>query len=289
MTTGSPSTRQGEDAFLASYDPGKYPAFALTVDLNIFTIRDGVLCVLLIERGDHPYRGFWALPGGHVQHSVENAETAAIRELGEETGLDWGSLGAGHLEQVRAYSDPDRDPRIKAGLHVASIAYFALAPNLPDPQAGTDASTARYWPVEDLGLAAQARDWQGRTAYAGGAPALAYDHAQVLSDSLERVRSKLEYTTLATQFVSEPFSLNDLRRVYAAVWGAAPDLGNFRRKVLSTEGFVRPTEQKADSPASDRGGPRPKLYTRGRAMLLHPAMLRSEPGRPPLGVLVAKR
>lgn len=274
MTTRSPSTRQGEDAFLASYDPSRYPPFALTVDLNIFTIRSDVLCVLLIERGDHPYKGFWALPGGHVEHSVEDAETAAIRELGEEAGLDWGSLGAGHLEQVRTYSDPDRDPRIKAGLHVASIAYFALAPDLPDPQAGADASAARYWPVQDLDLAAQARDWRGRTTYAGDAPALAYDHAQILSDSLERVRSKLEYTTLATRFVSEPFSLNDLRRVYAAVWGTAPDLGNFRRKVLSTEGFVRPTEQKADSPASDRGGPRPMLYTRGRATLLHPAMLR---------------
>lgn len=277
MTATTPSDRPGEDSYLASYDPAEFPPFALTVDLNIFTIRDGVLCVLLIERGDHPYRGFWALPGGHVQHSVENAETAAIRKLGEETGLDWAGLGAGHLEQVRTYSDPDRDPRVKSGLHVASIGYVALAPDLPDPRAGTDASTARYWPVADLDLAAQARHWQDRTAYTGHAPALAYDHAQILSDSLERVRSKLEYTTLATHFVSEPFSLNDLRRVYLAVWGTAPDLGNFRRKVLSTEGFVRPTEQKA-APASDRGGPRPKLYRRGEARLLHPAMLRAEPG-----------
>ncbi|HEX8079287.1 MAG TPA: NUDIX hydrolase [Jatrophihabitans sp.] len=275
MSTKTPSTRQGEDAFLASYDPSQYPTFALTVDLTIFTIRNGALCVLLIERGDHPYKGFWALPGGHVVHSVENAETAAIRELGEETGLDWGSLGAGHLEQVRTYSDPDRDPRVKSGLHVASIAYFALAPDLPDPRAGTDASAARYWPVADLDLATQARHWQDRSAYPGDAPALAYDHARILSDSLERVRAKLEYTTLATRFVSEPFSLNDLRRVYVAVWGAAPDLGNFRRKVLSTEGFVRPAAQKAGSSASDRGGPRPMLYLRGEAALLHPAMLRT--------------
>lgn len=275
MTAGIPSIRQGEDSFLASYDPSEFPAFALTVDLNIFTIGNGVLCVLLVERGQHPYKGFWALPGGHVQHSVENAETAAIRELVEETGLDWSSFG--HLEQVRTYSDPDRDPRFKAGLHVASIAYVALAPDLPHPQAGTDASTARYWPVEDLDLAAQARHWQDRTTYAGDAPALAYDHAQILSDSLERVRSKLEYTTLATQFVREPFSLSDLHWVYAAVWGTAPNLANFRRKVLSTEGFVRPVERKADSPTGDRSGPRPTLYIRGEAALLHPAMLRPSP------------
>lgn len=266
----SPAERPGEQEFLATYDPHRFPPFTLTVDLGIFTIREGVLCVLLIQRGDHPFRGFWALPGGHVEHGSENAEEAAVRELCEETGLEWTSTGAGHLEQVRTYSDPDRDPRIRAGLHVASVAYFALAPGLPDPQAGSDTSAARYWPVDDLDLPGQAHAWQERTGYDGEAPVLGYDHAQILTDCLERVRSKLEYTTLATQFVSEPFSLNDLHRVYAAVWGAAPDLGSFRRKVLSTAGFVEP----AGSPSAGA-----MLYTRGRSVLLHPAMLRSDAPR----------
>ena len=69
--------RPGEDAFLAAYDPSRFRPFALTVDLNIFTIRDGVLCVLLIERGGHPYLGYWALPGGHVEQGRESADTAA--------------------------------------------------------------------------------------------------------------------------------------------------------------------------------------------------------------------
>jgi 8-oxo-dGTP diphosphatase len=240
------SSRPGEAAFLKQYDVTAYPPFALTVDLCIFTIREDVLSVLLIQRAEHPYKGFWALPGGHVEHGKESAEQAAVRELCEETGLAW----EGHLEQVRTYSDPDRDPRMAAGLQVASVAFAALAPALPDPSAGSDASRAQWWPVSEV-------------------PELGYDHSTILADALERVRSKLEYTSLATQFVEEPFSLNDLRRVYTAVWGVAPDLANFRRKVLSTEGFVV-----ADSGVADSGGRPAQLYRRGQAVLLHPAMMR---------------
>lgn len=272
--------RPGEDAYLATYDPTAFPPFALTVDLNIFTIRDGVLTALLIERGDHPFKGFWALPGGHVEHGRESADEAAVRELSEETGLDWTTIG-GHLEQVATYTDPDRDPRIRAGLHVASVAYVALAPNLPVPTAGTDAATARFWPVEDLDLDAQRAAWLDRRPYSGDAPALAYDHALILSDALERVRAKLEYTTLAAQFVTEPFTLADLRRVYQAVWGYAPDLANFRRKVLKTPGFVVPTEKYRPA-ASDRGGAPPLLYVRGDAQWINPPFVRDRgPDRRP--------
>ena len=264
--------RPGEDAFLAAYDPSRFRPFALTVDLNIFTIRDGVLCVLLIERGGHPYLGYWALPGGHVEQGRESADTAAVRELSEETGLEWTTLH-GHLEQVATYTEPDRDPRIRAGLHVASVAYVALAPSLPDPTAGTDAAAARWWPVDDLDLGAQRRAWRDRSAYPGQAPVLGYDHAVILSDALERVRAKLEYTTLAAQFVTEPFSLADLHRVYVAVWGSSPDLGNFRRKVLSTEGFVVPASRANRSPTSGGGRP-PLLYVRGPAQRIVPPLTR---------------
>jgi 8-oxo-dGTP diphosphatase len=266
------TTRPGEADYLKAYDPTASPPFALTVDLTIFTIQGGVLTALLVERGDHPYKGFWALPGGHVVHGKENAETAAVRELAEETGLNWAATG-GHLEQLATYSDPDRDPRIKAGLHVASVAYVAFAPHLPDPQAGSDATSARYWPIDDLDIEAQADAWHARTPYTGDAPTLGYDHAVILRDGLERVRAKLEYTTLAAQFVHEPFSLGDLRRVYEAAWGQAPELGNFRRKVLSTDGFVVPVER-ADRPATVAGGRPPLLYRRGPAQWLVPPMMR---------------
>lgn len=254
--------RTGEREFLRGYDPGEFPPFAVTVDLAVFTIRSGLLTVLLVQRRDHPFKGYWALPGGFVRAS-ESAGDAALRELAEETGV---ATFAGHLEQLRTYSDPGRDPRMR----VVSVAHVALAPRLPDPRPGGDAIAARWWPVEDLEL-----------DDGPDAPPLAFDHTQILADAVERVRSKLEYTTLAASFVEATFTLADLRRVYAAVWGTAPDLGNFRRKVLSTEGFVIEAQRSGTAAAGPAGGRPPLLYRRGDAVLLHPPMLRPQGGDPP--------
>ncbi|HVB44939.1 MAG TPA: NUDIX domain-containing protein [Streptosporangiaceae bacterium] len=256
MTSGQVQ-RPGEQEFLGVYRSADFPPFAVTVDLAVFTLRSGLLSVLLVQRRDHPYRGYWALPGGFVRED-ENAEEAAERELTEETGTIFG----GHLEQLRTYSDLARDPRMR----VVSVAYLALGPGLPDPRPGSDAFAARWWPVADLDLA---------DAASHGAPALAFDHAQILTDALDRVRSKLEYTTLAASFVDEPFTLADLRRVYEAVWGNAPDLGNFRRKVLSTEGFVIEADRSPAAAVPAAGRP-PLLYRRGRATFMHPPMLRPQ-------------
>jgi 8-oxo-dGTP diphosphatase len=153
-------------------------------------------------------------------------------------------------------------------MRVVSVAHVALAPGLPDPRPGGDAIAARWWPAEDLGLEDGGPD----------APPLAFDHAQIVADALERVRSKLEYTTLAVSFVEEPFTLADLRRVYAAVWSKAPDLGNFRRKVLGTPGFVTEALRSRDAAAGSAGGRPPLLYRRGDAVILHPPMLRRAEG-----------
>jgi 8-oxo-dGTP diphosphatase len=247
-----------ERAWLEAYDPSAYPGVSLTSDIVVFTIRQGQLSVLLVERGGFPYRGSWALPGGFV-NSDENAEEGARRELQEETAIDVSTV---YLEQLKTYATPGRDPRMR----VISIAHVALLPDLPNPTGGDDAASARWWAVSDL-------DLEG-TGDPDLAP-LAFDHAEIVKDGLERVRSKLEYAPIAHQFLEETFTLADLRRVYEAVWGAnaravrhAP---NFRRKVLSTPGFVEPV---GHTGPSQTGGRQAALYRAGSAQLLHPAILR---------------
>jgi 8-oxo-dGTP diphosphatase len=247
-----------EAAFLATYDPSEYPRVAVTVDVVLLTVRAGRLAVLLIRRKGHPYRGQWALPGGFVEPD-EDLDTAASRELAEETGLaiatDEDAVALGHLEQLRTYGAPHRDPRMR----VVSVAYVGFAAP-GEVVAGSDAADARFWAVDDLAI-----DGIGSDA---GAP-LAFDHARVVTDGVERARAKLEYTTLATAFLDEPFTLGELRRVYEAVWGEALHEGNFRRKVSSTPGFVESTG------ATARTDGRPAaLYRRGGATRLHPPILR---------------
>ncbi|MCH7232270.1 NUDIX hydrolase [Glycomyces sp. L485] len=219
-----------------------YPVFAVTVDLVVLTVRDGELCALSVRRGCEPYLDQWALPGGFV-HADEDLSAAARRELAEETGL---AGPGGHLEQLASYGTPDRDPRGR----VVTVAYLALLPDLPTPRAGTDAAAAAWRPV--------------------GRHGLAFDHDRILADGVERARSKLEYTPLATAFCPSEFTIAALRTVYEAVWGEPLDPRNFHRKVTSTPGFVVPTERFTE------GGPgRPaRLYRRGKSTVLIPPILR---------------
>lgn len=267
--------RPGEADFLAAYDPGEYDRPSQTADIALFTLRDGQLKVLLVLRADHPFKGWWCLPGGFVNARNDRADggesslEAAHRELAEETGED---TFTGHLEQLRTYDEPGRDPRSR----VVTTAYVGFAPDVRDPRAGSDAADARLWSVDDLDLPAQRAAYEDGRTYDGDAPALGFDHAVILSDALERVRSKLEYTTLATRFLTEPFTLPDLRRVYLAAWGEAPDQSNFARKVLSIDGFVVPVGETA--PASGPGRP-PLLYRRGGGKELMPPLMRSGPAK----------
>ena len=224
-------------------------AFAVTVDLVVFTIREDRLSALAVRRGVPPYRGRWALPGGFVLED-EGLLDAARRELAEETGLDELPV---HLEQLASYGDPKRDPRMR----VVSVAHLAFGPNLPEPRAGTDAAEAGWRPVSDL-LAGTGR------------ARLAFDHERILADGLERVRAKLEYSPLATAFCLEEFTVAELRHVYEVVWGVELDPRNFHRKVTGAQGFLVPT----DSYTTRNGGRPAQLYRRGDATLLNPPISR---------------
>jgi 8-oxo-dGTP diphosphatase len=215
----------------------------VTVDLVVLTIREGALNALLIRRGIPPYRGRWALPGGFVLDD-EDLPAAAERELREETGV---RTAAGHLEQLRTYGSPRRDPRGR----VVSVAYLALVPDLPAPTAGSDAAGAQWRPVE-----------VGQR--------LAFDHDEILRDGVERARAKLEYTSLAAAFCPAEFTIAELRGVYEAVWGTDLDPRNFHRKVTTTDGFVTSTGRRR---AQAVGRPA-ELFRQGDADVLYPPLLR---------------
>ena len=223
-----------------------HPPFAVTVDVALLTIRQDELCALVVRRGEAPFKGRWALPGGFV-HVDEDVDAAALRELREETGLGSGF----HLEQLRAYGRPRRDPRMRT----VSIAYLAMAPDLGAPVAGTDAADAAWRPVDAL-LASTST--------------LAFDHGEILGDALERVRAKLEYSPLATAFCVDEFTIGELRRVYETVWGAPVDPRNFHRKVSKADGFLVATGR-----TTTRDGGRPaQLYRRGTLDVLSPPLTR---------------
>ncbi|MFB7587789.1 NUDIX domain-containing protein [Streptomyces sp. NPDC056169] len=252
---------------MSPYDPSAFPPFAVTVDLVVLTVRSHALCTLIVRRGEPPFQGRWALPGGFVREG-EDLGAAAARELVEETGLRAHDPGdpppvpgnGAHLEQLATYGAPDRDPRMR----VVSVAHLALAPDLPAPRAGGDANSARWAPVEEL---------LGEDGPAGaGAEPLAFDHAQILADGVERARSKIEYSSLATAFCPPEFTVGELRRVYEAVWGVALDPRNFHRKVTGTPGFLVP----AGGTTTRQGGRPAQLFRAGGATLLNPPMLRPE-------------
>ncbi len=251
------------------YDPASFPPFAVTVDLVVLTVRRHSLCALNVRRGEEPYRDQWALPGGFVRPG-ETLAQAAARELAEETGLraqenagvtpagvpgPYGGASGAHLEQLATYGDPDRDPRMR----VVSVAHLVLAPDLPTPRAGGDARGARWTPV-------------ARALRPEGAERLAFDHSRILADGVERARSKIEYSSLATAFCPAEFTVGELRRVYEAVWGVALDPRNFHRKVTGTPGFLVP----AGGTTTRQGGRPAQLFRAGGATLLNPPMLRPE-------------
>jgi 8-oxo-dGTP diphosphatase len=222
-----------------AYDPSDYPAFAVTVDVVILTMSEGALHVLLVRRGEDPYKGMWAVPGG-FKRPTETLHEAAMRELREETGVD----AASPLTQFGAYGDPGRDPRMS----VVTVAYLAVLRDVGQVAAGTDAADASLVPVANV--------LDGRVA-------LAFDHLSIVKDAIERVRVELEVSGIATAFVGTTFTMAELRAVYEALWGVQLDAANFRRSIVAEEGWVIPTGRRARPGAA--GGRPAELYRAGRA------------------------
>ena len=230
-----------------TYDPSAFPTFAVTVDMVVLTIEKGALGVLLVRRGVAPFQGMWAIPGG-FKRPDESLDEAARRELLEETGVD----GGGSLRQFGAYGDPGRDPR----MNVVTVGYLAVLRSVEGVVGGTDAAAAELVPVGDVRR---------------GGVELAFDHARILEDAVERIRADLALTGIATAFVGPTFTLAELRTVYEEVWGVELDPANFRRSLLGEEGWVVPTGRRA-RPGREGGKPA-ELYRAGR-MWRHGAPVR---------------
>ena len=180
----------------------RYPRAALTVDCAVFAFAESALHVLLIRRGQAPFEGMWALPGGFVGMQ-ETVEAAARRELQEETALDHI-----YLEELGSFSRVDRDPRER----VISIAFVALVRGVPDVLRGSDAAEARFFAVDAV-------------------PDLAFDHDAILSAARERLRLQLR-TRPVPELLPRKFPLRDLQALYEAVLGAPIDKRNFRKRAL---------------------------------------------------------
>ena len=179
----------------------------VTVDVVIFTLREDSLQVLLVRRRRPPCEGMWAIPGGTIG-SDEALEAAAQRTLHEETGL-----GDVYLEQLYTFGEPGRDSRGR----VITVSYFAVVPaSQVAPWAAEDAERVQWWPIDHL-------------------PTLAFDHGDILSYALVRLRYKLEYTAVGFELLPEVFTLTELQSAYEIVLGEELDKRNFRRKILGAE------------------------------------------------------
>ena len=196
----------------------EYPHPAVTVDVVVFTVENDQLKVLLIARGQEPFKGEWALPGGFVDID-ESLGHAAKRELQEETGVS-----ANFLEQFYTFGRPDRDPRER----IITVAYYAL---IPSDQlllaAGDDARDAQLYSTDKL-------------------PALAGDHESILRVAKQRVTERLNDAYFAFRVLPKTFTMYELRRVYELFLGETLDKRNFRKKIITLD-QIEETGEKRES------------------------------------------
>jgi 8-oxo-dGTP diphosphatase len=206
----------------------EYQKPSVTVDIVIFTIKDNDLKILLVKRKIEPFKNKWAIPGGFVKID-ESLEDAAKRELQEETGVE-----DVYLEQLYTFGAPKRDPRGR----VITVAYMALVNSeYLELKARTDVSDVQWFSVGKL------------------PQHLAFDHKEIISYSLKRLKWKFEYTTVAFSLLPKEFAMSQLQRIYEIVFSKKFDKRNFNKKILSLNILK---EEKIKKNVSYRP---PKLYS----------------------------
>lgn len=195
----------------------KYQSVSATVDVVIFTIEDGELKVLLINRAGEPFRGLWALPGGFLLEG-ENTRSAAQRLLTDKAGVK-----DVYTEQLYTFDDLKRDPRG----YVLSVSYFALVDrNKIDIQESEKTQKPAFYPVIKL-------------------PKLAFDHKEIIEYALKRLRYKLEYTNVVFSLLEKKFTFTQLQNAYEIILDKKLDKRNFRKKFL-TLGLIKTAKGKLE-------------------------------------------
>jgi 8-oxo-dGTP diphosphatase len=186
----------------------RMPTLTMTTDIVIFTIRDDRLEILLIQRGNPPFQGSWALPGGLVEED-EDIDVCARRELEEETKVTGVSL-----EQLHTFGAPNRDPRGR----LVTVAYYTLVrPDRLKPKASSDAANVGWLVVDEL------------------PSSLAFDHAEIIAMARKRLRAKFDESAAAFGFLPKTFTLEEFRAVVEIIAGERLDARKFRRRVLALE------------------------------------------------------
>lgn len=197
----------------------------VTVDLAIFSVVDDRLVVLLVQRPDtpeEPYPKTWALPGGFIDIDKDaDLLACARRKLLEKTGV-----ATPYLEQLGAWGSRDRDPR---GWSITQV-YFSLLPaSGVELRAGANAVDVRWASIE--------------ADASGVSERLAFDHKTLLASALQRLRSKVTYTSLPAFLLPAEFTLSELQRAYEIVLGRPIEKSAFRKRV-NDAGLVEPVPRK---------------------------------------------
>jgi ADP-ribose pyrophosphatase YjhB (NUDIX family) len=185
----------------------------VTVDLVIFTVQESALKVWLVKRDARPFKGRLAIPQGII-HKNESLDQAALRELKEET-----RARQVYLEQLYSFGDRRRDPRGR----VVTVAYYALVPGDQANRVSHNGSGAAWRSVDEL-------------------PPLVFDQKRIVNYAVERLRTKLEYTTAGFQLLPRKFTLSELQAVYETILGKRLDKRNFRKK-MDLLGVLKPLRE----------------------------------------------
>ncbi|MAG42827.1 MAG: NUDIX hydrolase [Oceanospirillaceae bacterium] len=199
-----------EQSSLDSYNPKEFDTPIYSVDIAIFTLHEGQLKVLIVERNEYPYKDYWALPGGFVDLKKDsNINATARRKLVSKTGVD-----APLLEQVSTIGNAHRDPRHWS----ITTLYMALIPYAPTAEFIEAVNEARWFPIEEI------EQLQ-----------LAFDHSELLQLARERLKNKTAYTVLPIHVLKRPFSLSQLQKAFELLMDTELEKKSFRRRLLNAD------------------------------------------------------